>query len=476
MNNKLNNEWTHEVGNLSLGVTVGKRADVGGEVFQFNEDRFRHMLVLGRTGSGKSNHILQMEREDIRSGAGVAIIAAHEEDAIYPLACVPEDRMDDVVLIDASNKRYLPRMNPLDVDRNDPAAVDKAIADVAALLKTGEYYQWSGPRMEQFVRNGLKLMLHPKFPDEPCIGLLNRLYIDPDYVRLCLNVIDDEHLKAQWRLEAATRRSSDHSDEIQWFLAKAERIAGNETLGHIFGPGKSTIDIQRIVDEGKILVAVIPEARVGRDVAQLLTAWIVARLRDAILNRGNAALAARLGKQDKFGSFDLGIFGENAEDLAALDPFFVYIDEFAKFATPDFESLLAEARKFRVGFVLSLQTLSQVRTLDRASGLESNLAQSILGNVGSIVCYQVGLQDARYIAEQFGVEVGKVKGIERYRPLARLCVENRLCEPIVLVVDAKPEAERPNTPRRIARRHIGRRIWLPTEAYLASMELPRRVA
>jgi DNA helicase HerA-like ATPase len=138
MNNKMNGEWTRELGNLSLGITVGMRADGQGSVFQFNEDRFRHMLVIGRTGSGKSNHILQMEREDILSGAGVAIIAAHEEDAIYPLTFVPEERMDDVVLIDASNKRYLPRMNPLDVDRNDKVAVDKAIDDVVELLKTGE--------------------------------------------------------------------------------------------------------------------------------------------------------------------------------------------------------------------------------------------------------------------------------------------------------------------------------------------------
>ena len=69
MNNKMNGEWTSELGNLSLGITVGMRADGQGSVFQFNEDRFRHMLVIGRTGSGKSNHILQMEREDILSGA-----------------------------------------------------------------------------------------------------------------------------------------------------------------------------------------------------------------------------------------------------------------------------------------------------------------------------------------------------------------------------------------------------------------------
>ena len=463
MNNKMNGEWTRELGNLSLGITVGMRADGQGSVFQFNEDRFRHMLVIGRTGSGKSNHILQMEREDILSGAGVAIIAAHEEDAIYPLTFVPEERMDDVALIDASNKRYLPRMNPLDVDRNDSAAVDKAIDDVVELLKTGEYYQWSGPRMYDFVRNGLKLILHPKFPDEPCLALLSKLYADPDYVRDCLMCVDDERLNRQWRIEASAHRSGDHDDAIQWFLSKIDRIAENETLRHVLGPGKSTLDIQRIVNEGKILVAVIPEARVGHDVAQLLSSWLVSRLHDAIMNRGSSACETRVGKKDRFGSRELGIFGETADDFGALEPFFVYIDEFAKFASPSFESLFAEARKYRVGFVLSLQTLSQVRVLDRASGLESNLAQAILGNVGSIICYQVGLADAVYIAEQFGIDVGRVKCIERYRPLARLCLDNQPFQPLTLIIGHKPEPDRPNTPKRIARRHIGRRIWLPTE-------------
>lgn len=463
MNNKMNSEWMRDLGNISLGITVGECADGSGSVFQFNEDRFKHMLVVGRTGSGKSNHILQMEREDILSGAGVAIIAAHEEDAIYPLTCVPEERMDDVVLIDASNKRYLPCMNPLDVDRNDAAAVDKAIDDIVELLKTGEYYQWSGPRMHDFVRNGVKLILHPKFPDEPSLALLPKLYSDPDYVRHCLMSVDDELLGIQWRIEASAHRSSDHDDCIQWFLSKIDRIVCNETLRHVFGPGKSTIDIQQIVDEGKILVAVIPETRVGRDVSQLLSSWLVARLRDAILNRGGSARAARVGKDDRFGSADLGIFGETADDFAAIEPFFVYIDEFAKFASPRFESMLAEARKYRVGFVLSLQTLSQVRILDHASGLESNLAQAILGNVGSIVCYQVGLTDAQYIAEQFDIDVGKVKSIERYRPLARLCLDNQPSRCMTLSVAPKPAPDRPSTPRRIARRQIGRRIWLPTE-------------
>lgn len=457
--------WRRELGNISLGVTLGTDAETGGQIFQFNEDRFRHTLILGRTGSGKSNHIMQMEREDICSGAGVAIIAAHEEDAIYPLTWVPEERMDDVVLIDASNTRYLPRLNPLDVDPHDAAAVSKAIDDVIELLKLDCHYEWTGPRFEHMARIGLKLILQPKYPYERSIGELEKLFDDAAYTRVALDACEDEALKVQWSVEASAHRSGDHADMLQWFLSKVSSFTGNEVLRHLFGPGPSTIDIDDIVANGKILVAAIPEARIGREAARTVSYWLAARLKDAILKRGQALQGMNST------SSDLGIFGERINEMATLDPFFVYIDEFAKVATPEFSAMLAESRKYRVGFVLSLQTLSQARVQDMHAMREGNLLQAIMGNVGTIVCYPMGAPDAQAIADQFDVEPAQVKGIERYRPLARVCLDNDLVGPLTLEVPLKPEPGRLFTPRRIARRHIGRRIWLPTAS-----ELERRSA
>ena len=449
--------------NISLGVTLGERADTGQHVFQFNEDRYRHTVVIGRTGSGKSNHVLQMEREDIRSGAGMAIIAAHEEDAVYPLTWVPEERMNDVYLIDASNTAYLPRLNPLDVDRGDPAAVDKAIADTIALLTTGEYYQWAGTRFKQFARTGLRLMLHPKFPDEPHVALLGRLYTDPDYVRHCLDCCDDEDLRTLWRTEASARRSSDHEDAIQWFLAKVERITGSEALRHLFGPGASTIDVRRIVNEGKILVAAIPESRIGADAAQIIAGYLLSRLHDAILSRAEKGGSASKGVKRGPAS-DLGIFGTPPDRLDSLDPFFVYIDEFGKFANPEFAGLLSESRKYHVGFVLSFQTLEQVNVFDKGTAAQSGLMASVLANVGTVICYPLGIQDAALLAAQLDVSPYAPRCIERYRPLACVCLDNQPLQPMTLAVGVKPTPDRPSTARRIARRKIGRRIWLSVEA------------
>ena len=443
------------------GALHGKSLETGLPVFQPDDDRFRHTLVIGRTGSGKSNHIQQLERADIRAGVGLAIIAAHEEDAIYPLACVPEERMDDVVLVDASNRRYLPCMNPLDVDRRDPAAVSKAVDDAIALLKTDCHHQWTGPRFEQLARNGLLLMLDPRFPDPPHLALLERIYNDPNYVWSCLERCGNPDLQLQWSNEASAHRSSDHGDMVQWFLSKVRRISGDEVLRHVFGPGRATIDIAEVVEQGKILVVALPEARIGRTAARIIGAWVVARLRDAILQRANALL-------DPAGpSGDLGIFGLQPGGLDGLDPFYVYIDEFARFATPEFVPLLAESRKYHVGFTLALQTLSQADIYDPRTDGRAGLVQAILGNVGSVICYPVGSMDAVDIARQIDVSPFDTMHIERYRPLARLCIDNRPMEAQQLVVPEKPAPDRPSTPRRIARRHITRRVWLPVASRAA---------
>ena len=161
--------------NLSFGVSHGRHEGTGAPVFQMNEDRYRHTAIIGRTGSGKSNHVQQMEREDIRNGAGVLVLAAHADDALYPLSCVPEWRLRDVVLVDASNPEYLPRMNPLDVDVTDPAAVSKAVSDVTELLEDDTPVDWCGPRFESMLRKGLGLILSEGFPFPREIAELNRL-------------------------------------------------------------------------------------------------------------------------------------------------------------------------------------------------------------------------------------------------------------------------------------------------------------
>ena len=433
---------------ISFGITLGECEERS--VFQLNEDRFRHTAIIGRTGSGKSNQLLQMEREDIRNGAGVAIIAAHEEDALYPLMCVPEDRIDDVVIIDPTNTRLLPCLNPLDVDTNDRAAVSKAVSDCTELLKSQCQHDWAGPRFDAMARLGLETMLDPGFPDEPHLGLLERLFTDADYTSSVRANLKDERLVQQWRLEAGSRRSSDAEDRVAWFLAKVAPFESDRVLRSIFGPGKRTIDIKQIVDEGKILIAYLPVARIGIEAATLLRTWLVHELKDAILARGETD-----------GGGYWGFCGGNPAkpDLA---PFFVYIDEFAEHATPDFAALLAEARKYRVGFVLAFQNLAQMRALDVKTGTESDrLRETVLGNVGTMICYPVGSPDVMILVRQLNVGFDQVTDIERYHPLAQICMDN---QPLLCTLDVPlmPAGDDPEMPKRIAEEQIIHNRWLPT--------------
>ena len=432
---------------VSFGITLGSCE--GSSVFQLNEDRFRHTAIIGRTGSGKSNLLLQMEREDIRSGAGVAIIAAHEEDALYPLRCVPEDRMDDVVIIDPTNTHLLPCLNPLDVDIRDRAAVSKAVSDCTELLKSQCQHDWAGPRFDAMARLGLETMLDPGFPDEPHLGLLEKLFSDPDYVRSFLCDLKDTHLIDRWNLEGNSRRSSDADERVSWFLSKVVPFSSDRVLRTIFGPGKRTIDLRRIVEEGKILVAYIPVARIGVEAATLLRTRLIHELKDAILSRGETG----------DGTY-WGICG-GSETKSDLDPFFVYIDEFAEHATLDFEALLAEARKYRVGIVLAFQNLAQMRTLDIKTGTPSTqLLEAIMGNVGTIVCFPVGSNDANVLARQLDVGLGDILDIERYRPLAQVFMDNQpmLC---TLDVPRMPEGDNRKMPKWLAEEQIIHNRWLP---------------
>ena len=438
--------------NLSCGVSLGESE--GKTIFLLNEDRFKHVAILGRTGSGKSNLILQMEREDLRDGAGVAIFASHVEDALYPLKCVPPSRLRDVVLIDPTNTRMLPCMNPLDIDPNDKLAVSKAISDSIQLLKCQSQHDWAGPRFDQMARLGLETMFDPGFlklmGEKPHLGLLEKMFSDPDYVRSFLPLLDDESLVRQWRTEAGSRRSSEGDDKVQWFLSKAAPFSSDRTLKNIFRPEKRTIDLSKIVNEGKILVAVIPETRIGHDAAYILRTWLTMQLKDAILNRG-------VGKQEGY----YGICEEPKEDDGVLEPFFVYIDEFPQFATPEFAALLTESRKYKVGFTIGFQHLEQTRIIDAKTGQESEkLIDAILSNVGSMICYSLSAKDMPQVGIRMNASPYDLMDIRRYHPFAAVSVDNEIVH-VTLDVPLMPEPDNPEMPQLIAEEQIINNIWLP---------------
>lgn len=454
--------------NLAVGVTMGYEERRGERVFQLNEDRFRHTFVLGRTGSGKSNHVQQMEREDIQNGAGCFILAAHEDDALYALASVPEYRLDDVVLIDAANPEFLPRMNPLDAGRSCPTTMNHAMESVLELLRLDNFNQFAGPRFESMVRNGLKLIMASHNVEDRCIANLSRVYSDPEYVKHLLRYCTDERVYSHWaKVVPAEMSSNDSGELIHWFVSKLSRFETDTTLAHFFGPGQSTIYVNDIVDTGKILVAYVPEDRIGSIAARVITKFLMMQLRDAIMNR-----SARV---DGWRGLNYNML-ECGQGRTNLEPFFVYVDEFSKFASKDFESLLAEARKQRTGFVLSTQTLSQTHVYDVETDTMGRLEDAVLGNVGSFICYPMGARDVEVMSRQLGISPKCLLEIKRYRPLAQLCTDNNVGAPLTLTVGLRPNPDNPSAPRRIARAMVDHGIWLPVASAANKGEFRRMIA
>lgn len=370
---------------------------------------------------------------------------------------MPEERLGDVVLLDFSNPALMPRMNPLDVDASDPRAVDKAIEDVMELLTMDVHYTWAGPRWEKMARDGLVLLMGSPRTEDRAVANLARVYLEPEYVKELLRYCTDGHNYDQWtKMMPQEMRSTDSGELVHWFASKVSRFANDHTLRHVFGAGRSTVDVADVLDAGKVLVAYVPEDRIGTRASRTICKWLVMSLRDAIMGRRSRA--------GGWSGLNLGLYeGESHEHTGGPEPFFAYVDEFARFATPDFEGLLAESRKQHVGFVLSFQTLAQTRTLDRLTGDVGGMEQAILGNVGSFVCYPVGEPDVGTLADQLGVNHNDLRWIRRYRPLARLCAGNQPAEASPLPVGLAPEPDNPGAPRRVARNMVESGTWVEVE-------------
>ena len=439
-------------GEASFGVDHGHRQN-GEQFFQSNEDRYRHTVIVGATGTGKSNHMMQLERQDILSGAGVIIVAAHDEDAVYPASCVPSWRERDTVVVDFGNAHFLPNMNPLDVDCSDEGQADKVVSDVIRLVTSSSMHEWAGPRFEQMARMAFLLLLDAREDEPYSVADARRCFTDPEFVKSLLARCDSKEVFDYWTKEVpGIMRSNDAGELVDWFTSKLADFTTDVTLRAVFGRGSKTLDIADIVDNGKILIALVPEERIGAAAARRIRTWITMQLKDAIMRRGRTS-----------GDDPLGAFGPSKAE-AELSPLFVYFDEFEKFADPLFASLLSESRKRNVGFVLSFQNLSQMRSFDIKSGTVSEqLLDAILGNAGTFVCYRLGSRDTAVMSAQLGVSVEDLNRIRLYHPFVSACAGNPKALAEDIWVLCKPKPLYPKAPARLANHMIFSGVWLPLD-------------
>ncbi len=327
------------------------------------EDRLRHMYLIGKSGTGKSTLLASMITQDIVRGYGVGLLDPHGETVERVLERIPEERLDDVVVVDPSDREYPVGINLLEL--NNKSQKNLMTSALVSAIKHHFDYSW-GPRLEYLLNYSILTLLDA--PNSTMLGI-TRLLEDPNYLKYVLQYVEDPVIKRFWAVEYKNMKGNMKlvTEAIAPIQNKVNRFLASSTIRNILGQQKSTIDFWDIMNSGKILLMNLSKGKIGEDNANLLGALLVSRIQFMALQRANIPPEERR-------------------------PFYLYVDEFQNFATGSFESILSESRKYKMGLYLTHQYTAQ---------LPEELLQAVLGNVGTIASFALGAPDAFSMANEF---------------------------------------------------------------------------
>ncbi len=355
------------------------------------DDRRRHFYAIGKTGMGKSKMLENMAIQDIQRGDGVGFIDPHGEGAERVLKFVPENRINDVVYF-----------NPADTQRaigfNVMEKVDKDYRHLVASGLMGVFKKiwpdvWSA-RMEYILNNTILALLD--YPNSTLLGI-NRMTSDPEFRKKVIEKIEDPVVKSFWTKEFASWSQQYATDAVAAIQNKVGQFTSVSLVRNIIGQVNSTIDMRDIMNNQKILIANLSKGKIGEDNSTLLGALLITKLQLAAMER-------------------VGIKEEERKD------FFLYIDEFQNFATRSFISILSEARKYRLALNLSHQYIGQLDEYDTSG---HHMRDAIFGNVGTIVSFRVGANDAEFLEKEFSptVLIDDIINLPKYSIYTKLMID-----------------------------------------------------
>ncbi|WP_187298312.1 type IV secretory system conjugative DNA transfer family protein [Rhodococcus sp. BS-15] len=416
---------------VSLGTAVSESATGDQDVHPrlSDESRLQHLYIVGRTGSGKSNLLKHLARQDIEEGRGLAVIDPHGDLVEYLLGHAGK-RKDEVLLLDFGDPECIPVINPLDLDVHDASEQALAIEDFIRLITRQSFHEFYGPRFEALVRLTLRSMASSGYPiEERTVVELSRILQTKERRLWIKNSLTDQDLISEWQ-NFDRQGDQEVAQVLNWALSKFSEMNGDHLLGQVLGGGRSTVSIDDVVSESGILLVTIPEWEMSRSASTLLGSYIQECLRKAVFRR------ARLnrGKQ--------------------LKPFYLYVDEFQNFATTDFDEMVAEARKFGLGLTLANQNLRQLEEFSRYSGTSSRrLLEAVVGNVLNMAVFGSSPEDNRYFADYLGLKAESLTRLPRYTPVVSALVSGEQSLFTVKVPNASSNEGYSETRREIRERH-----------------------
>ncbi len=353
------------------GITIGINTYGADETpVRFGpSDRLRHAYVIGQTGTGKTGLIKNMIIQDIKNGEGVAFIDPHGNDIEDVLACIPPERMQDVIYFDPAYTARPMGLNMLEYDRSKPEMKTFVVDEVYGIFRKlyADVPEAFGPMFEQYYRNAVQLVVED--PDTGSTFVeIPRVFADTAFRNLKLSHCNNPIIVQFWRKIAEQAQGDPSLENVAPYItSKFDVFLTNDIMRPIVSQEKSAFNFREIMDKKKIFLANLSKGRLGDRNTALLGLILVSKF-----------LQAAFSRVDTRG------------DL--LPVFYLYIDEFQNFATPSIATILSEARKYKLSLTIAHQFIAQ---------LEEDIRDAVIGNVGTKASFRIGTQDAEFLEKQF---------------------------------------------------------------------------
>jgi GTPase SAR1 family protein len=380
-------------GELFLGEAVYRGAKK--PVYVSSEkDRARHFYIIGQTGVGKSTIMREMIRQDIKNGKGVGVVDPHGDLVEDTLANIPKERVEDVVLFEPFDRERPCGLNMLEWDT--PEQRDFSISEMIMIF--GQLFDQSiiGPMFEYYMRNAIAALSADK-DNIGTIAEIPRMFTDDTFMEEKLSKVSDHIVRNFWLKEWKQITGQTKSDMLGYVVSKIGRFVADETMRNIIGQQRSGFDLNKIMNEKKIFLANLSKGLTGELNSSLLGMILISKMQIAALRRAGIPEEART-------------------------PFYLYVDEFQNFTTESITVILSEARKYKLNLILAHQYMPQLR---------DEIKNAVIGNIGNMISYRVGIDDAEFLEKQFSPEFSKfdLSNIDNFQYVIKMMVNGKITSP-----------------------------------------------